>query len=233
MVWTHALMQLQEADIEQQSNQKRLVELSHLLKDSSVVQVAQQRLEEANKSAKQARQDQETLEFELGKIQSKLSLATERLYSGRITNSRELQDSQAETESLKRHTASLEDKLLEAMLVREDADAQASDANTQAQRIGAETAEIQQRFTQEQTTLTARNEVLTKRMQELGKQIPASILDTYAYLKSRTGNLPVAQLKGQICGVCGIDVIKPIQQKARRDEEVYCGGCNRLLVVLD
>lgn len=233
MAWTNALVELQETDLELQSNQKRLVELARVLKDSSAVLVAQQRLDAANNEAKLARQKQETLEFEVGKVQSKLLLDTEKLYSGRITNSRELQDLQAETESLKRHIASLEDKLLEAMMVREEADDQVSEANTAFEDIRAKTTESQQHLSDEQAKLTARNAALTTLQEKLQKQIPASILDTYEYLKSRTGNLPVAQLNGEICSVCGIEVIKPMQQKARHDQEAYCGGCNRLLVVLD
>ena len=233
MSWTDAITQLQEADIELLNNQKRLMELAALLQNTTEVQAAMQRLEGVQATAKKTRLDQETLEFELGKVQNKLSADTQRLYSGRITNSRELQDLQAETESLKRHITSLEDKLLEAMMVREEADNDLSISNKELEHIRNQTAESQKNSTQEQTALESRNTDLSSLMADLQQQIPASILDTYQYLKPRTANIPVAQLKGEICGVCGIEVIKPMQQKARRNEEAYCGGCNRLLVVLD
>jgi predicted nucleic acid-binding Zn-ribbon protein len=233
MAWTQALMQYQETDLELQSNQKRLVELALLLKDASALQDAQKHLDQAHANAKKARIDQETIEFEFGKVETKLRSDTERLYSGRITNSRELQDLQAETQSLKRHLSSLEDQLFESMLIREEADNLATQANAEFEHIKAQTAESQQHLTQEQDTLLARNAELTVLMEKLSKQIPPSILDTYEYLKKRTGNLPVARLNGDICSVCGIEVIKPVQQKARRNEEAICGGCNRLLVVID
>lgn len=233
MAWTHALMQYQQADIERQSNQKRLGELAQLLKTTSASLSEQQRLEQAEEIAKKARQDQETLEFELGKVQTKLRMDSERLYSGRIVNSRELQDLQAETDSLKRHIASLEDKLLDAMLVKDDADTRVLNTSRELEQKKEQIAQNIMHLTTEQTTLKAHQEILTAQIEDLQQQIPASILDTYEYLKSRTGNMPVAQLKGEVCGVCGIEVRKPVQQKAQRNEEAYCGGCNRLLIVLN
>ncbi|TFG70648.1 MAG: hypothetical protein E4H27_05730 [Anaerolineales bacterium] len=233
MAWTNAIVQLQDTDLELLSNQKRLGDLVPLLKDSSAMLIAQERLDAAKTAAKQARQNQETLEFEFGRVQNKLRVDTEKLYSGRITNARELQDLQAETESLKRHLAEIEEKLLEAMMVREEADAQVSEANTALEAIREKTKTSQQHLVDEQAKLSIRNTTLAALQEKLRKQIPASILDTYEYLKSRTGNIPVAQLNGEICSICGIEVIKPVQQKARHDEEAYCGGCNRLLVILD
>ncbi|MDF1512642.1 MAG: hypothetical protein P1S60_02415 [Anaerolineae bacterium] len=233
MAWTHAIVELQQADLEYQRNRQRLAELAKLLQASSAIAGMQQRLSQAQDKAKQARQNQETLEFELGKIQTKLRMDTEKLYSGRITNARELQDLQAETESLKRHITALEDKLLEAMMAREEADEAVVDASQELQRVTAEVEENQQHLTEEREALTARNQTLETHIADLHTQVPASILDTYEYLKNRTGNLPVAELHGDICGVCGIEVRRPVQQLARRQEEAYCGGCNRLLVVLE
>ena len=233
MAWTNAILQLQEVDIELQSNQQRLEEISLLLMDFTAVQDAQQLLVKSQNIAKQARINQETLEFELNKVQNKLRVDTERLYSGRITNARELQDLQAETESLKRHISTLEDKLLEAMLEREEADEDAAEAKQKFEQISEQFSSSQQNLTEEQSALTARNTEITVLIEDLHQQIPASILDTYEYLKPRTANIPVARLKGEICGICGIEVIKPMQQKARRDEEAYCGGCHRMLVVVD
>ena len=90
MSWTDAITQLQEADIELLNNQKRLMELTSLLQNTTEVQAAMQRLEGVQETAKKTRLDQETLEFELGKVQNKLSADTQRLYSGRITYSLEL-----------------------------------------------------------------------------------------------------------------------------------------------
>ena len=233
MAWTNAIVQLQDTDLELLSNQKRLVELAPMLKDSSAVLDAEERLDAAKIEAKQARINQETLEFEVGKVQSKLRIDSDKLYSGRITNARELQDLQAETESLKRHIAQMEEKLLEAMMAREEADAQVSAATSTFEAIREKTMASQKHLVAEQAKLTTRNIALAALQEKLRKQIPASILDTYEYLKSRTGNIPVAQLNGEICSICGIEVIKPVQQKARHDEEAYCGGCNRLIVILD
>ena len=233
MAWTHAIIELQHPDLEHQRNQQRLAELAELLKPSSAVADKQQQLAQAQDTAQKKRRIQETQEFELGQVQTKLRTDTEKLYSGRITNARELQDLQAETESVKRHIAAMEDTLLEAMMAREEVDEAVAQARQELQRVTAAVEQNQQHLMEEQSALTARNQALQEQIAQLQPQIPASILDTYAYLKPRTGNMPVAELQGEICGVCGIEVRKPIQQQARRNVEAYCGGCGRLLVILD
>ena len=55
MAWTHAILQMQHADIELHNNQQRLKEIGNLLNDVTEVQLAQQRFDKLESEARQAR----------------------------------------------------------------------------------------------------------------------------------------------------------------------------------
>jgi hypothetical protein len=230
MAWTQAIIRLQEVDSTLAENRQRLKEIERLLGESDVVAEAEAVVARRRKAATEARKAQETLEFELGQVQTKQSRSEHNLYSGRITNARELQDLQAESQSLKRRIAQLEDELLAAMMAREEADAATAAAEAHLTEVRDRMARHHAGLAAEAKTLEAANQALVEERALLVAEIPPSVLDSYAYLQDRTSHVPVAQLKGEICGVCGMVVTKPIQQTVRRGQEAYCNNCGRLLV---
>lgn len=230
MAWTQAIIRLQEVDSTLAENRQRMQEIAGLLAGITVVAEAEAALTQRRETAKRARQQQETLEFELGQVQTKLSRSEHNLYSGRITNARELQDLQAEAQSLKRRIAQLEDEVLEAMMAREDADEAVAQAAAHLAGVREQTAQQHAALANESKILAAANETLTEERALLVAEIPPSVMESYIYLHDRTAHVPVAQLKGEICGVCGMVVTKPIQQTVRRGQEAYCNNCGRLLV---
>ncbi len=87
-------------------------EIAALLKEDAEVRQARRIADQRREAAAAARRHQGDLEFELGQAQVKRTRTEQNLYSGRIVNSRELQDLQAELESLKRRVGVLEDQVL-------------------------------------------------------------------------------------------------------------------------
>jgi hypothetical protein len=230
MSWHSALIRLQDIDLKFQTMNQRLTEIEARLLDQSELLQAQQEARQRAKAVQEAKGVQKELEFELGRVQAKLKQTEQRLYGGSVTNSRELEDLQAEYYSLQRRKASLEDELLEAMVVREEADETAREAESHLDGIKSRCEERQHALTVEREQLRAHGQVLLEEASQLKKRIPALILDSYHYLKDRTGGVPVARLEGEVCSICGMEVSRPTQRKVRSGEEAYCDGCRRLLV---
>jgi predicted nucleic acid-binding Zn-ribbon protein len=124
----------------------------------------------------------------------------------------------------------LEDRVLEAMMVREEADEAAQAAAARLQTLQEARAREHSDLHAEVEALQTEAASLRDERQEARAQLPATILDSYDYLWERTNGLPVAQLRRGICSVCGLEVLKPIQQKVQRGEEAYCDSCRRLIV---
>ncbi len=230
MPWTDALLRFQEIDLELQQINRRLTEIAARLHDESELSQARQRAEQTAQQARTAGKTQKDIEFELQRVQADLQQTEQRLYNGSVTNPRQLEDLQAKSQSLRRRIAKLEDDLLEAMVAREEADTDAEAAATHLQEVSARRATLCQALTAERDTLQTREQGLHQEAQHVQERIPPNILDTYHYLRSRTGGIPVARLNGEICGMCGVEVLKPTQRKVKNGEEAYCDGCRRLLV---
>ncbi len=166
-----------------------------------------------------------------GRRRSSASREEQNLYSGRIVNSRELQDLQAELESLKRRVATLEDEVLEAMIEREETDLAAKAAAARVVALEQRGEDLHARLLAERAKLETRIEGLAREREATAAEIPPAMLDTYGYLRERTGHLPVAQLRAGTCSICGTEVLRPTRVKVERGQEAYCDSCRRLLVM--
>lgn len=233
MAWSNDVVRLQEIDLERIGISVRCTQINQALADDEGVAQAKAALEQIQQQVNAIRKQQETMEFELNRVQSKAQLTQAKLYSGRITNARELQDLQAESESLKRHDAELEDEILGVMMEREDVEQVAATAQQALSKLQNSSAAHHAALSQELANLQAQDQNLANERKTLVEKLPAAIVDTYLYLQPRTGNRPVTVLKGDQCGVCGMEVSPSDAQKAHHGEEAYCGGCRRLLVSPD
>ncbi len=230
MPWTDALLHFQDIDQELQRLNQRLAEIGAILQDTSALTQVQQNAEEAIQAAQAARKAQKDVEFELQKTQAELKQTEQRLYSGNITNPRQLEDLQAKSQSLRKWVAKLEDDLLEVMVAREEADEVDTKISTQLKHLTAKRATLEQNLAAERSVLQSRGQTLLEEAENVKTHIPQAIIDSYHYLSNRTGGIPVARLNGDICSMCGVEVLKPTQRKVKNGEEAYCDGCRRLLV---
>ncbi len=232
MSWQQALIRLQEIDLEFQTINQRLGEIEAHLKNRTEIQKAEQEVDTKVKAASNAKKTQQELEFELGKTQNKLQQTETRLYEGGVTNARELQDLQTESQTLRRRITTLEDDMLVAMNAQEEANAAAQSAQDCLHSMQGQWEEQHQHLLVEREERRSRGNTLMEELQGVKKQIPAAILEAYRYLKNRTNGIPVARLNGNVCTMCGIEVSMPTERLANRGEEAYCDGCRRLIIVV-
>ncbi len=230
MPWTDALLRFQDIDLELQKLSQKLADIEAILHDTSTLTQAQQHAEQAEQTARAARKAQKDVEFELQRTQTELQQTEQRLYGGSVTNPRQLEDLQAKSQSLRKWVAKLEDDLLEAMVAREEADEVEAKASAHLKHIATKRTTLEQNLAAERAVLQTRAQTLQQEAENVKARIPQAIMDSYHYLASRTGGIPVARLQGDVCSMCGVEVLKPTQRKIKNGEEAYCDGCRRLLV---
>lgn len=230
MTWTQSIVRLQAVDMELNDARRHLAQVKKELEDDVALRAAEARAKQCKTMAKKATKRQEELEFEVGRVETEIEQTESTLYSGRVRNPRELEDIQAKIRSLKRRKAQLEDKLLEAMILREDAEAEAKAAEDALDAAQQTWEETHQALTEEAETLRQQIAALEQETVELEAQIPANTLDTYRYLQGRIGNPVIARLKRHTCSVCGIEVISSRRETVHEGKETFCDGCGRLLV---
>src|SRR5690606_4907957 len=225
------LYQLQQIDDDLQAGRRRLQELLQELRGSETVEQARLRYETSSAHLRQGRNRQQDPELEFGGLTDKLRRSEQRLYSGTVRNPKELTDLQNEVAALKRRSAVLEDELLEAMMVAEEAQEEFDAAEAQRQ-------EAEQRWQERQAALTAERDALQDslraqlaRREKLVERIDPGSLAAYDNVSRRRPSPAVTLLHDGLCQSCGVRASGDVFRGARAGELVYCGSCGRILLL--
>ncbi len=231
MTWMKSLAQLQATDTELEALIRSHRELVARLADQQQLLEARSHYQQALDTFTAAGKRQKDLDFELGRVTARLKQDEDLLFSGKVKSAREVENLQAEVESLKRRKASLEDALLEAMLATEGAEAAKRTAQEALERVSQAHAAFQQEGQARKAELESRVAALQKQRAALLAALPAEVREAYSYLQKRMGTLVVAVVQNQTCSVCGIDTTSHTIHALRNGQVAYCEGCGRLLVL--
>jgi len=226
------LYALQQIDHETDSRRARLAVVNESLGETDELRAAHQRLIQAQEMLSRWRTRQRDQELALQSLDQKRQASERRLYGGKIRNPKELSDLQEEVESLGRRRASIEDELLEIMLMVEEGEAEEREASESLSRIEGQ-------WERDQADLQAEKEGLEKRLlelDELRRQRVASIapadLNDYEHLRPRKRGVAVAILQGDECQGCMTTVSAARVKEARSEALAHCGTCGRILHVM-
>jgi predicted nucleic acid-binding Zn-ribbon protein len=230
---TQRVYELQQVDSESQKTADRLKEIEASLGESDDLRQARKMLDEAKTHLAACRTQMQDLELELSSLSQKIKTNEQRLYSGRVTNPKELSNLQDELASLSRWHQKKEEDLLEAMLATEEAEAGLSDAQAILDQVNQSWGADQGDLADEQTHLQARCEELTERRARLVEAIGPEDMATYDRLRQRKAGIAVAGVKDGLCLGCRMNPPTSQVQHARSGSElVFCNNCGRILHVL-
>ncbi|MDX1615472.1 MAG: C4-type zinc ribbon domain-containing protein [Candidatus Promineifilaceae bacterium] len=223
------LYRLQQIDNEIEAGKRRLRQVIRLQEGNAELAAARQNLATFSERHQSRRVQQQDLSLELETLNQKARRSERRLYSGQVTNPKELSDLQQELESLSRRRAVLEDELLEAMIELEEAEADLAEAQERLKRLETEWAETRTELEQEQQQLISRINDAQRRRQELLDLISPQSLTAYDRVQQRVSSDGVVRLKQGRCQGCQVQV--PAHRIKGVDEGrlVFCDSCGRIL----
>lgn len=222
------LYQLQEVDLELESNEQALNQIASQLGESQAVLRAQAELKLEHQRLEELKREQHSAEWEIDDLITKLATAEEKLYSGSIRNPKELTNLQHEIDGLKTKRNRLEDKALELMDRVELTEASVASLTSQLKRLEAEWHRQQQQLSSRMEQLkTILSDLEHKRQLLLGKTDPQAI-EFYHQLKKQKGTA-VAKVEQGICHGCRISLPTTELQQARSGNLVQCSSCGRIL----
>jgi uncharacterized protein len=189
-------------------------------------------LEIAGKQAAEASRDQDKLEGEIAISEEKIAREENRLFSGAVSNPKELGSLQDEVAMLKRKKSELEDQLLEVMVRKEQADTTAGELNAEAERVGAEEAELATVVGKLTSEIDAELSEHTTHRQDAARDIPEDLLSLYETLRDTKGGVGAAALKGGTCEGCHTRLPSREVERVRAEGGLQrCDNCRRILVV--
>jgi predicted nucleic acid-binding Zn-ribbon protein len=223
------LYRLQQIDDEVRADKKRLGEVMRLQAESSELVQAQQRATTAATELGQWRARQNDLNLELNSLVGKAQRSEERLYSGLVHNPKELADLQNEIDFLNRRRQGLEDVLLEAMIMLEEAVEADAQATSEVDQIQHRWEKEQQALKEEQAGLVERVNVLASQRNHLLARLTPQSLAAYESTGRRVGAVAVVTLDNDRCVGCKVRVPANLVKAANEGQLVYCDSCGRIL----
>jgi predicted nucleic acid-binding Zn-ribbon protein len=223
------LYRLQEIDTEIKEKKQRLGEVLKAQRETEALLAARQRAATAEQELKKWGALHIDLNLELDGLVNKAKRSENRLYSGQVTNPKELTDLQNEIASLGRRRLALEDEILEAMIMIEDAEAEQSTADASLSRIETEWERSQAELKNQQNELAMRLHGLNTMRQEQLPLISSGALTKYENIGQRHNGLAVVLLRGNMCQGCQLNVSANTVKEVNQGKMVYCDICGRIL----
>jgi len=226
------LYQLQTLDSELDKINQQLAGIAAQLGESEVLKKARVEAGAAEKTWRQAQATMQDLTLEVKSLAEKITQQEKVLYHGKALSAKEAANLQDEINSLKRRHSQREERLLEAMVAAEEAEAQLKRAQAELMVVEADWQANQEQLAQQQTALKAKAAELKQHRPVLVKGIDPDDLEEYDDLRPRKTGRAVAMIKDGICLGCGVAASSSRIQHARAGTElVYCGTCGRILYV--
>ncbi|MFQ5942360.1 MAG: zinc ribbon domain-containing protein [Anaerolineales bacterium] len=224
------LYRLQEIDRETDRLKGRLEEIRVTLEDSSEItqlkadrDVKEAAMADSSAAARRAENDVEDQRL---KIQN----TEQALYGGDVKNPKELEDLQMESDSLKRHLETLEDRYLEAMLEQDEKENALKVSSAALEATETRLASLHKDLISEQENHNERLASLEAEREVALASMSNQDSSTYEALRTRLMGVAVVELNGDSCGACGLTLSASSRQLVvSGDELVNCTQCSRIL----
>jgi hypothetical protein len=224
---------LQEIDLEidnLQVREEKLPEKDSLKELESELKSLQLKLEKSQSVLDKAKKIQRKIEGEIELLNNKIKREQDKLYSGRITNPKELNSIQREISALK---GKLDDKETELLEQIEKVDQVLDEHHSLTERrkeLEQEMEEVSKRAETLLKQIKARKVELSTEREALISKIPEEVLKHYHKLREKSP-LAVAILEDTVCSGCRVEVPAEDIDRMKKSEKLWhCPNCGRILV---
>lgn len=226
------LYRLQQVDTQLDRARARLAEIEKHLAEDAERQFAKSALDTAEQITQGRRRELTSAEDNTRAHRIKIEQTENHLYSGRVTNPKELQDLQNEVAALKRYLETLEERQLESMLAFEEAEEEQQVAQAYFDRVQAARAKENAALNEEKAQFLSDVSKLEAERTVAMVSVKADDRLIYDKLQKQRSGVAVADASGKSCAACGTTLNAALYQSARMSDELtHCETCGRVLYV--
>ena len=225
-----ALYTVQQHELMIDRARARIEEIDHELSNDARVVACQTALTTAEAELHTRQTHAKDIELQIQGLTQKITEVDTLLYSGKISNPKELTERQDELASLQRRHKGLEEQLMDAMANVEAA--QQSVATAEADLVTAQATQqaAHVHLHEERARLDAAIKTELKARKNAMQQVPEQEYVLYKNLRKQKNGQAVALLNGDTCGFCQVEQTTSVAQQVRQGQElVYCYSCGRIL----
>jgi predicted nucleic acid-binding Zn-ribbon protein len=226
------LYELQELDKTISRAQARLASLDARIKDKSALQTLEKRLESLQQLLRDAERQRKACELDAGSTRQQLQTLERRMYSGEVTNPREVESMGEKQKLLHAELSEQEDKLLEMMSAQDEAEKALAAVSVEMKLASQKWEQNNAASIKEcESEIANLQSLQTERAMKV-KPIPSDELSIYERLSTSKKGEAVSRIERGLCGACRVSLPTHLVQRARTGrEQVLCPSCGRLLYV--
>ena len=232
MTTVRDLHDLQELDLEIGQDQSRISSIVDQLGDRQELDSIRGELEAQTACLHQLRLRQRAQDLDAESSREKVTAVEGKLYSGTITNLREMDGYQKEATFLRAHLKEIDDGLLEIMVTMEE-------IQEKVTSLEGGLSHAEEQWQQNQTELMTEGDrieesvkALETRREDLVSRIGQKELKLYEDLRLSKSGVAVARVERGLCRGCRVALPTYQLQRARKGREtVQCNSCGRILYV--
>lgn len=224
------LQALQALDLQLDALHSEVAQLEAALVDNGEIEAARGTLAALTRAHEAASATLRDAELALATLTEEIERKSQRLYSGSVVSSRELEALQADIAQLMQQRSAREDNALQAMVAAEEAENARAEQQEHLASLESSFATLQKECGERLRELA---EDIPKREQEraaLAAQNDRLLAGPYESLRSRLGGqvlVPVSQGRCTFCHIALPDT--QLRRTQQNQELVYCDSCGRLL----
>lgn len=229
MTVVDTLYRLQQRDLRLDSLRRRAQDVRAAMHEPASVLSTRSTSINADKTLHTLQTRLRDAELERQTLIDKIKAEETRLYSGRVTNVKEMTNLEQEIVSLKKRLARLDDNMLELMLNLETAQADQDEATRKLVHIEKRWSAHLDGLRTELTTVESELAELTVEVDTLRATLPPNDLVTYDRLRQQKSGRAVVRIDRSRCEGCQVALPMLDITRAREGVISFCSHCGRIL----
>ncbi len=227
---SNTLYQLQQYDSGIDQAIKRIQIIESILSNTKEFDSALKKQEEFKYFLAEKRKVLKSAEHSVEIQNQKIALNQNKLYSGSITNPKDLQDLQLESVSLHKYLSVLEERQLEIMLETDQAQENYDQTSARVEEISQKKQSETEIFSAEKFDLESVISSLQGNRKAYLARTEIPELPIYENLRKSSGGIAVTLIQSSSCSACGSNIPSAIEQEARSPKKLsFCPACKRIL----
>lgn len=163
---------------------------------------------------------------------AKVQAVNDKLYSGKVTSPRELQDLQADLDQLRRHLGEIEERELDQMVAAEELAEAVLAAEHGLAALGARVEQLRAAISAAEVEIDAEHSAVSEARASLATGIPEALLADYERRRKLNKGVGAALLIGDTCQGCRLSIPATEVDEIRRDDTGRIFGCDNCGAIL-
>jgi uncharacterized protein len=224
------LFQLQQLDLELERLTAEQQALANTLQGNTQLRKLRMEQARAQQELRAGLQSQKEAEWTLEELNRRLSTQEQRLYSGSISNPKELYTLQQEVQHLRAQQSRQEEMALEVMEAAESLQETMSRATETLQQAEEEWARSNAEGILRRDQLETKRQELQRKREQLATAIDAELLKRYETLRRSKQGRAISKVEQNSCQWCRVILTPSELQRVRVSKELQtCSNCGRIL----